>query len=515
MDPNSSFSNNFDLDTQKGVMSLLAAVRQSPLGNSEKNELRDLVFLYTNGGGDVSVKIALEQKLRTHQIKPLPPVVKKPEVKREPPRPPLPFGSYRPAPVFTVPTVLKTVPKKTIPETKPELASVETIKVSEAVKPIAPPPFTPKLIEKEEPKSNSMPEPKVAPPPTVQNTNVYLDRIREIKSSVNGKVGNPVNLVDIDNQVGREYMSALLEAMKRLSGGQPGGMEAAMSRLETAYVAVEKAVTNHQQKQELELTPTSVITEPVATELPVITPPPPPPPPPQRPIPVASQPIPRPVIVETPAPAPTPTPAPAPAPAPTPTPTPTDLANSPWSTPADFATPAVAIKNEKTPTESIPQGERPISVATNQVAEETIASSYKATSVLEEKRNLTPQDLPVMSSAASRAQTGDPLFTTEIDVGLGQLLSDWSLFKSSGLFGTGPKGMQHPLYKKIADLQIPLLLTGRFEGSTQEIKQSITDYMNGWRYEQGIIYEKGETFERYLRRVIKQILDLQKKRLSS
>ena len=66
-----------------------------------------------------------------------------------------------------------------------------------------------------------------------------------------------------------------------------------------------------------------------------------------------------------------------------------------------------------------------------------------------------------------------------------------------------------PCLKKLAPLQIPLLLAGRFEGATQEIKQSITDYMNGWRYEQGIVYESGETFEHYLRRVIRHILDLQ------
>jgi len=75
--------------------------------------------------------------------------------------------------------------------------------------------------------------------------------------------------------------------------------------------------------------------------------------------------------------------------------------------------------------------------------------------------------------------------------------------------------MEHPLFKKISSLQIPLLLAGRFEGATQEIKQSITDYMNGWRYEQGIIYEQGETFEHYLRRVIKHIIDLQKKRTTA
>lgn len=108
-------------------------------------------------------------------------------------------------------------------------------------------------------------------------------------------------------------------------------------------------------------------------------------------------------------------------------------------------------------------------------------------------------------------ESTDPLHSPEVDKGLDQLLSEWSLFKKSGMFGSGPKGREHPLFKKIAGLQIPLLLAGRFEGATQEIKQSITDYMNGWRYEQGIIYMQGETFERYLRRVIKHILDLQNK----
>ncbi len=59
---------------------------------------------------------------------------------------------------------------------------------------------------------------------------------------------------------------------------------------------------------------------------------------------------------------------------------------------------------------------------------------------------------------------------------------------------------------------MPLILSGRFEGSTAEIRQSITDYMNGWRYEQGIIYEQEETLEHYLRRVIRHIIDSQTRR---
>ncbi len=102
-----------------------------------------------------------------------------------------------------------------------------------------------------------------------------------------------------------------------------------------------------------------------------------------------------------------------------------------------------------------------------------------------------------------------------MQAGLEQLLSEWKLFRSSGFLGTGPKGIEHPLYKKISALPMAAVVAGRFEGVTPEIKQSLTDYMNGWRYEQGIIHEMGETFENYLRRVIKQILTRQRLSISS
>ncbi|MCA9360882.1 hypothetical protein KC730_03260, partial [Candidatus Kaiserbacteria bacterium] len=142
---------------------------------------------------------------------------------------------------------------------------------------------------------------------------------------------------------------------------------------------------------------------------------------------------------------------------------------------------------------------------------EVPTNNLEAHSLAESKVKLkTPSDLPLASSLETSSIAGDPLYTDEIDQGLQQLLEEWPIFKKSGLFGTGPKGREHPLFIKISGLQIPLLLAGRFEGATQEIKQSVTDYMNGWRYEQGIIYEHGEAFEHYLRRVIRHIIDLQK-----
>ena len=39
----------FILDTQTGIAALLAAIRASDIESAQKNDLRDLVFLYING----------------------------------------------------------------------------------------------------------------------------------------------------------------------------------------------------------------------------------------------------------------------------------------------------------------------------------------------------------------------------------------------------------------------------------------------------------------------------------
>jgi hypothetical protein len=107
----------------------------------------------------------------------------------------------------------------------------------------------------------------------------------------------------------------------------------------------------------------------------------------------------------------------------------------------------------------------------------------------------------------------DKTETPEVSAGLAQLLSEWSLFRSSGFFGTGPSGKDHVLYQKLAPLTMASVIAGRFEGATPLIKQSIADYMNGWRYEEGIVHEHGETFEHYLRKVVYHIIEKKKSAL--
>lgn len=532
MSQDSSFVGSFDLTSQAGVMSVLASIRASALSTAEKNELRDLVFSYTNGGGDASVRIALEQKLSAHKIEPV--------VLQQAGRvaPVLPFGTYRPTPNFKAPAAVATpaaplqsapvapapLPSQATPVPPPPPASspapapLPTPVVSEPVP--VPPPIAPVAMPSAaapvQPVAAPIPsplppsaEPPVPPAPVPAPAEAaYLERIRQIKTAVNSQVGNPVNLVDINNEVGREYMNALLEAMKKLGSGAVSEMGAAMQRLEAAYGAVEVAIKEH--KSTAPVAP-PVVTQSVPSPAPVV----PPAPVAAEPVSSIPEPVPEPRVEMTFTPAPEP-----PLPVPPPAPPVQEVVRPvpPAPAPLPVATPRVPIVDVP-----VPQAVRPVPIAESLPDEpsgfEAVPSSQpvpapipKATpSLAEAKKILTPTDLPDPATMETGAK-GDALFTKEVDDGLNQLLADWSLFKKSGLFGTGPKGREHPLYKKIAELQVPLLLAGRFEGANQEIRQSITDYMNGWRYEQGIIYQPGETFERYLRRVIRHILDLQKKR---
>jgi hypothetical protein len=289
-------------------------------------------------------------------------------------------------------------------------------------------------------------------------------------------------------------MGAMLEAMKKLNTGSAA--VSAMQRLEAAYIQVEKTLQDNPSVGPSSTpTPTPTPTpKPVATPVPeeaVATP-----------APATSEPV-----VEA-----APTPAPKPIVAPEPTPAPVSEAVQPT---AHSTVPVRTAAPESVPTPKSEDNRWGPATDTLGAAKEVLAKSnenIKSVSVGDNPVKLkTPADLPEASSLETSSIAGDPLFTKEVDEGLDQLLVEWSIFKKSGLFGTGPKGRQHPLFLKVAGLQIPLLLAGRFEGATQEIKQSITDYMNGWRYEQGIIYNQGENFEHYLRRVIRHIIDLQNK----
>jgi hypothetical protein len=291
-----------------------------------------------------------------------------------------------------------------------------------------------------------------------------LDRINEIKHIVNEKIGNPINLIDKDNAVGREYMNALLEAMKKSNGGQAAEVMAAMDRLESVFAKV-----------------LLIIEEPAAVV----------PPPPVEEVPhsetVVSPSSPKEVLPET---------------EPATNTSPTTIEHATAASPRDVVTPSANIASD------VPDTPQPSVTPVVPPAPTAVPSVAKAKQV-EELMHKQHIDAMRESEVALRVQEEkmDPLMVSAVTAGLNQLLSEWGLFKSSGLFGTGPSGSDHPLYKKIASLPMQAVIAGRFEGATPQIRQSIADYMNGWRYEEGIVFDYGESFEHYLRRVIRHILD--------
>ncbi len=563
----------FDFDSQSGILFLLRAIRASEINSGDKNKLKDLVFLYNTGGKDVAVKQRLTDQLATLGVSPESVLL---EVAKNPPSDSLQknstgvagFSLGRPVPLFTAPVIMYTQPevKKIIPKiiTSPVLASVPQVEVVAPVEPASQSPvtapvekFSPvvpvaarplpsapvvsvrpqkenlpiandiKLTSKfqvNEPLPSPVPQARAVPTePAPRVAVARIERIRVIKSDVNARVGNPVNLVDADNALGREYMSALLEAMKLLSSASEVDSVKAMDRLESVYRKVlellatrEKVAATDVPRESLPVSlpaaeiiqPKAVVVEPVINQAPAA-----------EPAAVVNVPVPAPMAPKV------------------------ESENLVLTADTDYlsrskvtnrATEMPATTNWNMSEKTVMPSNGMTSVAQSVMPKEAVTIERMSTSPAEQLRpivssvtpvytpetaqsvnNITPlraiTELPTADEvSAVEAMSSNPLYTKDVDAGLEQLLGEWAIFKKSGLFGTGPKGREHPLFIKIAQLPVPLILSGRFEGSTQEIKQSITDYMNGWRYEQGIIYEANETLELYLRRVIRHIIDLQK-----
>ncbi len=550
-------------------MHVLASLRASQLSMADQGRMRDLILSYTNGGKDPSLKNQIQRELQALHVAPSE-VETRLEVGQV-----HSFGSSRSTPTFRPP----------VPETPPTAEPVSPHPVTEPipvqVKPLAAPASAP-LNTLQTP-----PQPATAHPSAQTNTpgsdldtepatsadavtatnstvpandsgetplvhtpaapTATLDRIRAIKSEINQLVGNPVHLVETNNEIGREYMAAMLNAMKSISAG---GTEEAMERLETAFAAAKSTIAKQPaetpqapQADVLQPTPTppEVIQNQAAPHPSSVANPPQPAQTNQTPsVPRAETPAQAVPIVTT---APVPTAARQVQPRPEPEVVPasssdvtsvsaapgrpdssapivldqTDTGDSAsrWKdVPMQFQTNTTTTPPQ--PPTSEPARSTPAVPASSNLgaqppvppppASATPPSKLKPLAEAGEPLH-TPTELPTATEMAQK-HPGDPLYTQAVTDGLQQLLLDWQLFNKSGLFGTGPKGLEHPLFLKTKDMLIPILLAGRFDGASQEIKQSVTDYMNGWRYEQGIVYEQGETFEHYLRRVIKHILDL-------
>lgn len=573
--------------SEAAIIKALSVVRQAAISPEAKNKLRDMFLRYVgesdkaeradlkktitaeldkypqlsilNSGGNTggSTTGNSEDKSKTVETSRLGHTRPEPTFSSSAAAPPKSTETPTKAP--TAPEVVaETAAEQTVPEaasipkpeTPPEPAaqpSVETT-TSEPAPATTPQPATPAAgPPPAEPKPQATtPEPTPAPAP-VGNTSNTRARIDEIKHSINGRVGNPVNLINANEKIGREYMSSLLEAMKTTSKG--GGPEA-LERLETAYQAADQLIKSQGLT---EAGPAA--TETQKTETPAAETPPEPTKPAVGPEvkPQAKTPTSKPTPTPSPEPQPT-TPVAKPAleptkPAPEPAPTQTeglyhrpsdeteagvdkpkpkspafrlssltsklfkseDDADKSVESPAAESTTPAQTNVRKVNVNGRVEEQQPIEPRSTQpgdIEDEKLQSLRATATALPEKMASLKAEAKKREEKAKKPITD--LNSSEIDAGLKQLLAEWSLFKKSGFLGTGPSGIDHPLYKKLAPLPMAAVVSGRFEGSTPEIKQKLSAYMTGWRYEQGILHEMGEGFEHYLRRVIRKVIERQR-----
>lgn len=511
---------SFDVSKEGDLLQLLNFIRQSSLPEETKVEMQHAVLDYTTSQ-EKNLLASVGEHLKSQSAFLIDnglPLYEDAEALKKPaavnaaqkaggsslgvsrPKPSFGKGSVAPAPApqpaksagqFTPDSVTSAAPD--MPDASEAPAPAKEKEAAPATQPSDAPPEvkSEKTIPpdpSQTPASQSVP---AEPAPTTANQRPDpLTRIKEIKRDINQKVGNPVNLIDVDNEVGREYMNSLLNAMKVLNGGTTDEVVLAMDRLEAAFVQAKESIASSETA-----TPDSAPTAPPAEKAvkdEVSTP-------------VKESPtVPETPAASAPAKPAADTPPPEPAP-----PAPAKPVETKLTQPATIANPPAAAKDvqKEDVQKPEPAPEPAVATAAQAPADNKVQSVAAQLASEEKKRQSTLASKAAEIKAKEGEPSTDPLQAPEITSGLNQLLNEWKLFKGSGIFGTGPSGVEHPLYKQLAVLPMAAVIANRFEGATPEIKQSITDYMNGWRYEQGIVHEMGETFEHYLRRVIKTILD--------
>ncbi len=569
-------SSTVDLTSQKGVADLLKQVRVSPLPAATKTSIRELVLKYAQNGGDKGVREELEKLL---QSTPLSTSVhnennpgiqdasgdvlaSKTENERfadsNTPHSTSGFAGARPIPSFA-PARRLHVSSQAVPDVAPPIEQQKVVRVesviSANVEPteelkttpqsndtLATPVSEANKILSVQPKALKQPAITNVPPiqfapiineKTAATTVVtqpvppnYAARIQEIKHEVNALVGNPVNLIDINNAVGKQYLSALLQAMKKTTAGTREEAAASLSALETAFESVQLVLKNPTEtKVVVSEFEQSAVTEPVPVINNVAVPPE-----------TLSEPVSEAQQAELAAPSVS-------------TESESihenfandltrnvqtdesDLNNSTESSNERNKIPLQQIPDHgfSVPSEpimrSMPDTQLPVppprptiqSTAVPQSDEALVETEIDVAGRVEQVQKkvhaLNPETVRLETGAnttlsmVDASDTKDFLFTPAIDSGLQQLLSEWKIFKNSGLFGMGPSGADHPLYLAMKNVTMMAVTKGAFVGADTEINQSIYDYLNGWRYELGVMHQPTESFEHFLRRIVFHVLE--------
>lgn len=434
-------------------------------------------------------------------------------------------------------------------------------------------------VEKAEPVARDQSNIPPPPPASPKSLDEHKARISEIKRTVHERIGNPAALVGAHSTTGKAYMMSLLSALKATSAGSAEGVESAMRALETEFNKLINGISDTEKTPEKEKPnePEKVVPPPVKNDV-VVTPEPPraeetketvePIVPADEPEALKDLPpiehTPKesfhtkkekreaeqaPVVHDEKS-----------------LPVKTDEKEASRDPvrqfkdsdkaivgvlkkqvedekkPGMFATFQKTFLKKKEDTDAeVPKKEKPVFEKSNFIKEDFSAgyAAVKDTDEESQKADDTDDSVehdPSLTKHAFKQLGAQPLetvheeigvhpkevairqtelFTPEITEALDTLLHEWSIFSSSGLFGTGPGGPEHPVYQRLAPLSMGEVIAGRWEGTNSKTQKAIKEYVDAWRHEQGIAYTINETFEHYLRRVVQKILKRQKQGLGA
>lgn len=534
---------DFDLQSWQGLTAVLKLGKESLTEPSEYAAFRNLVLQYAQQGGDPEIKKRILVVLNSFTEVPVPeataevlPEVEPPHSILEDTLPDLlPHTIHEEVTVPEVESAVITVPKKefstvgvrrmaprfdtvstknnleeeTSGDTKKVITNEEKKVVEEPVLAVPVPEAALKL-EPEEAVKEVIPEVSVVPEPTPVSLNVtehqsvpkpvsieaHKARITEIKHAVRTHFGNPAALVDMRNEAGKSYMKSLLFALKAIGPGSDANADVAMAELEASFKALVVASggvpdsgtqVSEKVEEELHVPEVPVVEEPVEEK--VI----------ERQAPIAqereTEPEPEEVVEKS---------------------VPEITEPEIMAVPVPPA-PIVPDQEEEIKESAVPLPRRTLADLSTPGVSRMSPVAREAHTLL--SGDATPSETGVgeLSSKVpvSRFEENNvvvkqsELVSEEITTALRRLLHDWNIFSGSGLFGIGPGGIDHPLYRRLAPLTMGEIIAGRWEKSDPKIVKIIKEYVDAWRHEQGVAYTINETFEHYLRRVIQRILKRQ------